>query len=113
VDRKIRQSGKEGGILLSLAHPKILDEKTSLFCFKILGNVLENIEKDDNFEILKKGLEFTISVYTADNPDYGFSFMEKWIGKENVIDKIIKSNLKKKRLWNKYPEKTGELLKRI
>jgi flagella basal body P-ring formation protein FlgA len=39
--------------------------------------------------------------------------MEKWIGKENVIDKIIKSNLKKNRLLKKYPKKTEELIKKI
>jgi hypothetical protein len=100
-------------ILVSLAHPKILDEKTSLFCFEILENVFKNIEKDNDFEILRKGLDFTISVYAAANPEFGFSFMEKWIGKENVIDKIIKSNLKKNRLLKKYPKKTEELIKKI
>ncbi len=94
-------------ILVSLAHPKILDRNTSLFCFKILENVFENMERDDDFEILKKGLEFTISIYTAANPEYGFSFIEKWIGKDEVIDEIIKSNLKKNRLFKKHPQKAG------
>jgi len=98
-------------ILVSLAHPKILGRDTSLFCFEILKNVFENMERDADFEILKKGLEFTISVYTAANPEYGFSFIEKWIGKDKVIDEIIKSNLKKNRLLKKHPRKAGELLK--
>lgn len=34
------------------------------------------MERDDDFEILKKALEFTISVYTAANPECGFSFVE-------------------------------------
>jgi len=100
-------------ILVSLAHPKILDRNTSLFCFQILEDVFKNMERDDDFEILKKGLEFTISVYTAANPEYGFSFIEKWIGKDKVIDEIIKSNLKKNRLLKKHPKKAGELLNRI
>jgi len=100
-------------ILVSLAHPKILDRNTSLFCFEILEDVFKNMERDDDFEILKKGLEFTISVYTAANPEYGFSFIEKWIGKDKVIDEIIKSNLKKNRLLKKHPKKAGELLNRI
>jgi hypothetical protein len=71
------------------------------------------MERDNDFEILKKGLEFTLSVYTAANPEHGFSFVEKWIGKDKVIDKIIESNLKKNRLLKKHPKKIGELLKRI
>jgi hypothetical protein len=71
------------------------------------------MEKDDDFEILKKGLEFTISVYTAANPDFGFAFLDKWIGRDRLIDNIIKSNLKKNRLLKKHPKKAKELLKRI
>ena len=72
-----------------------------------------NMERDNDFDILKKGLEFTLSVYTAANPEYGFSFVEKWIGKDKVIDNIIKSNLKNNRLLKKYPNKAEELLKRV
>ena len=100
-------------ILVSLAHPKILDRKTSLYCFEILENVFENMDRDDDFEILKRGLEFTISVYTAANTEHGFAFLEKWIGKNKVIDSIIKSNLKKNRLLKKHPKKAEELLKKI
>jgi hypothetical protein len=100
-------------ILVSLAHPKILNRNTALFCFEILINVFKNMERDKDFEILKKGLEFTISVYTDAYPEYGFSFLEKWIGKDKFIDDIIKSNLKKKRLFKKHPEKVQELLKRL
>jgi hypothetical protein len=100
-------------ILVSLAHPKILDRDKSLVRFEFLEKVFKNMERDDDFEILKKGLEFTLSVYTAANPEYGFSFMEKWIGKDKVIDDIIKANLKKNRLLKKYPNMAEELLKRI
>ena len=100
-------------ILVSLAHPKILDRNTTLFCFEILENVFENMEKEDDFDILKKGLEFTISVYAAANPEVGFPFLEKWIGIDKLIDAVIKSNLMKNRLMKNYPEKTEELLKRI
>jgi hypothetical protein len=100
-------------ILVSLALPKILDRDTSLFCFEILENIFENMERDNDFEILNKGLEFTISVYSAANPEDGFPFMEKWIGKDKVIDNIIRSNLKKNKLLKKHPKKAGELLKRI
>jgi hypothetical protein len=100
-------------MIVALAHPRILDRNTSLYCFKILEKVLENMERDDDFEILKKGLEFAVSVYTAANPEEGFSFMEKWIGKDEAIDLIIQSNLKKDRLLRKHPKKTEELLRMI
>ncbi len=111
IDRS--DNREKRAILVSLAHPKILDRETSLFCFKILENVFTNMERDDDFDILKKGLEFTISVYAAANPEYGFSFMEKWIGKDKIIDGIIKSNLKKNRLLQKHPGRAGDLLKRL
>jgi hypothetical protein len=98
-------------ILVALAHPKVLDRNTSLFCFNILETIFRDMDRNDDFGILKKGLEFTISVYTAANPEQGFSFMEKWIGKDEAIDLIIKSNLKKNRLLKKHPKKTEELLK--
>jgi hypothetical protein len=100
-------------ILVSLAHPEILDRNTSLYCFEILESIFKTMKRDNDFEILKKGLEFTLSVYTAANPEFGFSFMEKWTGIDKVIDNIIESNLKKNRLLKKHPKKTGELLKRI
>jgi hypothetical protein len=71
------------------------------------------IWRSDDFEILKNGLEFTISVYAAANPEYGFVFLDKWIGRDGVIDNIIKSNLKKNRLLKKHLQKAEELLKRI
>jgi NOL1/NOP2/fmu family ribosome biogenesis protein len=52
-------------------------------------------------------------VYVAANPEYGFAFLDKWIGIDKVIDNIIKSNLKKNRLLKNHPKETGGLIKRI
>ena len=52
------------------------------------------MDKDNDFDVLRKGLEFTISVFAAANPKLGFSFIKKWIGKDKIIDKIMKENLK-------------------
>jgi hypothetical protein len=111
----IAESGnrEKRAILVALAHPKILDRDATLFCCEILENVFENLQKDRDFEILKKGLEFVISVYTAAYPEYGFSFMERWIGRDAVIDGIIGSNLKKNRLSKKHPRKIAELLGKL
>lgn len=53
------------------------------------------MDRENNFVVLRKGLEFTISVLVAANPNLGFNFMRRWIGKDKVIDKIIRENLKK------------------
>ena len=97
-------------ILVSLAHPKFLNEERAKFCFKITDMVLKQMDKQDNFDVLKKGLEFTISVYAVANPNLGLEFIAHWIGKDKVIDRILKQNLKKNRLIKKDPERVNKLL---
>lgn len=108
----VRESNnlEKRAILVSLAHPPFLNENNAKFCFEITDIVLGNMNRKNDFEVLKKGLEFTISVFVAANPELGFGFIEKWIGKDKVIDKIMKENLKKNRLVRKNPEKVKHLL---
>ena len=107
--KKSNNTGKRA-ILVSLAHPKFLDKEKAEFCFDILDKVLNDMDINSNFEILKKGLGFTISVFAASNPELGFSLIKKWIGKNKIIDRIMKENLKKNRLIKKYPEEVNILL---
>lgn len=100
-------------ILVSLAHPKFLDEERAKFCFEITDVVLKQMDKDNNFDVLRKGLEFTISVFAAANPKLGFCFIKKWIGKDKIVDKIMKENLKKNRLVKQNPEEVKNLLNEI
>ncbi|MGD8778842.1 MAG: hypothetical protein PVH88_07750 [Ignavibacteria bacterium] len=100
-------------ILVSLAHPSFLNEDDAEFCFEITDIVLKEMDRENDFDVLRKGLEFTISVFAAANPKLGFSFIKKWIGKDKVIDKIIKQNLKKNRLVRKNPEEVKNLLNQI
>lgn len=100
-------------ILVSLAHPPILNESNAEFCFDITDIILKKMNKNNGFEVLKKGLEFTISVFAAANPKLGFSFIEKWIGNDKTIDKIMKENLKKNRLLKKNPEMVKKLIHKI
>ncbi|MFC2086525.1 hypothetical protein ACFLQ9_02270, partial [Bacteroidota bacterium] len=97
-------------ILVSLAHPRFLVEENAIFCFEITDLVLKQMDRENDFDVLRKGLEFTISVFVAANPKHGFSFIRKWIGKDKVIDKIMKVNLSKTRLFKKYPEAVNVLL---
>jgi hypothetical protein len=100
-------------MLASLAHPKFLNEQNAQFCFEIAEIVLTNMDLSDNFDTLRKGLYYSLSVYVAANPKEGFEFVERWIGKNRIIDKIMKENLKKNRLAKKYPNKVTTILDRI
>jgi hypothetical protein len=100
-------------ILVSLAHPPLLNNAHTEFCFEIADTVLKEMDRENDFDVLRKGLEFTISVFVAANPKMGFSFIKRWIGKDKVIDKIMKENLKKNRLIKKYPEEVMSLLGKI
>ncbi|MEJ2568512.1 MAG: hypothetical protein P8Z50_06550 [candidate division WOR-3 bacterium] len=100
-------------ILVSLAHPKFLNEENVKFCFEITDTVLKEMDRENDFDVLKKGLSFTISVFAVPNPDFGFKFIKKWIGKDKDIDKIMKENLKKNRLAGKYPLEVKNLLDSI
>lgn len=100
-------------ILVSLAHPKFLDKSNAEYCFKITDLILGELKIDDDFKVLKKGLDFTISVFVAANDKLGFDFMEKWIGRDKIIDRIIKENLMKNRVKKIDPEKVEYLLNKI
>ncbi len=100
-------------ILVSLAHPPFLTEERAKFCFEITDVILLQIANGENFDVLKKGLEFTISVFVAANPTLGFRFIRKWIGKRELIDRILEKNLKKNRLVKRNPEEVTQLLGEI
>ena len=100
-------------ILVSLAHPDFLNETNAEYCFTITEIVLKQMDKENNFDLLRKGLDFTISIFAVANPQLGFSFIKKWIGKDKIIDKIMKENLKKNRLVKKNPEAVKNLLNEI
>ncbi len=100
-------------ILVALAHPPFLNEVRVKFCFEITDVILAQLDEGEHFDILKKGLEFTISVFTAVNPSSGFQFIRKWIGQSKLIDKILEKNLRKNRLIKRNPEAVKQLLGEI
>jgi hypothetical protein len=100
-------------ILVSLAHPPLLHKENAVYCLEITDTVLKTFNQEDGIDVLKKGLEFTISVFAAANPEYGFDFIKRWIGTDKTIDKIMKENLKKNRLAGKYPHEVENLLDQI
>ncbi len=106
-------------IIAALAHPPVLYNRDNVrFCLEITGKILNDIidleagfRKTEEFRVLRKGLEYAISVFTAHLPDEGFEFMKKWaLSHDPDIKKIIKSNLGKSRLTKKFGPRVSELL---
>jgi hypothetical protein len=105
-------------IVAALAHPPILtDEGRVAFCLEIAARALEGLEKlpragraTEEHRVLKKAMEFVVSVYTAAAPDAGFRFLSKWASSEDVdIKKIVAANIRKSRLAKLYPERCQEV----
>jgi hypothetical protein len=67
--------------------------------------------KTEDFTVLKKGLDYSISVFVAALPEEGFIFLKEWAkAADPAIKKIIKSNLGKSRLTKKYSDQVNEIL---
>lgn len=96
-------------MIVALAHPPMLNEERADYCFEILENVVATINRSDNFDVLKKGLEFVISVYTVYSHAKGFAFLKSMIGKDKSLNTIVKANLKKNRILKRYPEEVNKL----
>lgn len=110
------------GILATVAHPELLKSSQQLnFSQKILEQSFnyylafnnEKFTKEDKL-ILKKGLSFAPSVIINKNPDEGFLFFNTLVLKDDKdVMRIVKENLKKKRLSSIYPTEVDDLLKII
>lgn len=108
----------ERAILVSLAHPPMLGGEDEVeFCLQVADRVLAELEKlpasgraTEEYRVLKKGLEFTLSVFVAAAPEPGFRFLSRWASSENVeTKKIIAGNIRKSRLAKKHPERCEEI----
>ncbi len=102
----------------ALAHPPILNvRETADFCFEITDEILGRVEslpgderRSEEFRVLKKGLEYTISVFVAAAPETGFPFLRRWARSDDAdVARIIRSNLAKSRLARRYPQEVLEL----
>lgn len=102
-------------VLATVVHPDLLISEEQLdFSQKILEVSfnyylyfdIEKFSKEEKL-ILKKGSSLAPSVIVNKNPYTGFPYFER------LIEKIIKTKLKKKRLENNYPNKVEALLLEI
>lgn len=113
---------EQRAIIAALAHPPILTDKRNVkFCLDTTEAILNKvhisdikIRKSEDFRVLKKGLEYAISVFVEKLPEEGFSLLERWAAKEDKdINRIIKVNLGKKRLTRKYENQVNLILDKI
>jgi hypothetical protein len=89
----------------AVAEPSVLDQQgAALAALRlhegILGAVASAADRRaESFRVLRKGLGYTLSVVVSKLPDKGFQFLEKLVAsKDPDILRIVKHNLKKKRL---------------
>lgn len=106
-------------IIAALAHPPILKETdVTLYSLEISEDILNGITristeelKSEDFKVLSKGLEYAISVFAAAAPEEGFALLKAFAAVPHKdIKKIIKSNLGKARIRDKYPRETEEVI---
>jgi len=110
-------------ILVALAHPCVLkgNKKHVKYCLQISDAILTEIStykdsqcRTDDFLILLKGLEFTVSVFIAQLPVEGFDLITNYANSKNkYIIRIIKSNLSKERLKKSYSAQVDDVLRII
>ncbi len=100
-------------IAAGLAHPPLLgDAAFALFSVGTARTILttftradERARKTEAFKILRQGLAYCLSVYTAHCPAEGFTLMRRSAAvRDSDMAWIIKENLKKKRLTEPFPE---------
>ena len=67
--------------------------------------------RSEGFRVLKKGLQYGISVFASASPDEGFRFIARWARvRDPDVRAILKANLKKARLSRRYAHQVAETL---
>lgn len=110
---------EQRAFVAALAHPPLLKERThALYSLELAATVMDGILSADagqvdaeHFRVLSKGLEYSLSLFVASEPESGFALLRRFAqsGDARII-KIVKSNLGKTRLSKKYPDQVQGLL---
>jgi hypothetical protein len=105
-------------IAAGLAHPPLLsDEEFCAFCLETARTILSWVSraepaarKDDSFRVLRQGMGYALSVFVAHSAGAGFALMRKFAAlRDKDIAWIIRENLKKKRLLDKFPAEVRQV----
>lgn len=98
---------EQRAIMAALAHTPILkDEATARYALGIAGAIMQNVQqadaaqrKTESFRILRKALEYALSVYIAALSAAGIPFLSHWqVSDDPAIQRIVSQNLGKARL---------------
>jgi hypothetical protein len=104
-------------VAAGLAHPPILTEETAAFSLEIARRILAAISRADPrdrkgepFKILRQGAGYALSVFVAKSPVEGFTLLRKSAAVRDAdIARIIRENLKKKRLGDRYAKEVAQV----
>lgn len=107
-------------IAAGIAHPSVLVERRICeIALEIHGKIFSKIISSKNlnseeFKICKKGLSYTLSVVIFAIPGKGFKFIDEYSKIDNKhIQIILRENLKKNRLKNKFPKEVQLLNQKL
>lgn len=110
---------EQRAFLAGLAHPPLLKSgDQAQYSLNLAAEITEGILKgrsagydSEQFRVLSKGLEYSLSLFVAAEPEAGFALLGRLAasGDERMV-RIVKSNLSKARLSKKYPGQVEELL---
>ena len=109
-------------VLAAMAHPPLLGEEDfARYALTTAEGILEDAaslpeekRKGEAFQVLKKGLSYSLSVLVAGAPEEGFALLERWAESSDPdIRQVLVENLKKKRLESVDADRVAVLLKTL
>jgi len=113
---------EQRAFVAALAHPPLLKaQPNALYALDTASGIMEQIlagngtdGDPEHFRILSKGLEYSLSVFAANEPEAGFAMLGRFAASGDArIVRIVKSNLGKTRLSKKYAREVAEILNEL
>lgn len=110
---------EQRAFVAALAHPPLLKEQENIrYCLNLASGIMEELLSSagvpsdrEHYRVLSKGLEYSLSVFVASEPEAGFAMLRHFAESSDArISKIVKSNLGKARLSKKYGPQVADLL---
>lgn len=102
---------EQRAIVASLAEPNLLSgDQRAAFSLRIAGEIMERVpgvdagdRRSEEFRVLRKGLDYALSVLVEKAPTLGFPFLDELArNPDREVRAIVKANLRHKRL-QKFP----------
>ncbi|ASA20864.1 hypothetical protein [Paenibacillus donghaensis] len=110
---------EQRGVMAALAHPPLLKrQENAMYALRLAEGIMDGIlsgstaqANPEDYRVLSKGLEYSLSVFTASAPEPGFALLRRFAatGDPRLL-RIVKSNLGKTRLSKRYAAEVAELL---